>query len=308
MSDEKKLEEETKTLTQRVKQAMPDPLVNITEDVSDRIRNITQSNTEDASSIGQRVRQVMPDPLVNMTEDVTDRLKNMTQNIPTEQVNEFVKEVAGNIDAQAIQKSIQNRVTNILTPSTNNRVYTGLADLPHGHASNQITEGCLVLEGGAFRGVYTSGVCDALMKSDINLRTTIGVSAGGLNGIGYVAGQIGRCGWVNLKFANDPHYVGAQALRKNGGVIGFDYLFTTINKEWPIDDIRFNAPNRRFLVAATNCETGEVEYFERGKCSDIYKAIQASATMPYISLPVEVDGTPYLDGGCSVHSIPMGIG
>ena len=38
------------------------------------------------------------------------------------------------------------------------RTYANLDDLPRGIASNQITEGCMVLEGGAFRGCYTSGV------------------------------------------------------------------------------------------------------------------------------------------------------
>ena len=73
----------------------------------------------------------------------------------------------------------------------NNRVYYGLDRLPSGMASNQITDGCLVLEGGAFRGLYTSGVCDALMEENINMRATIGISAGGMNGVNYVSGQIG---------------------------------------------------------------------------------------------------------------------
>ena len=44
-----------------------------------------------------------------------------------------------------------------------NVVYSGIDNLPRGKASDHLTQGCLVLEGGAFRGVYTSGVLDALM-------------------------------------------------------------------------------------------------------------------------------------------------
>ena len=46
-----------------------------------------------------------------------------------------------------------------------------------GEASNVTTPGCMVLEGGAFRGLYTQGVLDVLMQEGINLACTIGVSA-----------------------------------------------------------------------------------------------------------------------------------
>ena len=37
---------------------------------------------------------------------------------------------------------------------------------------------CLVLEGGAMRGMYTEGVVDTLLKSNIIVDGIIGVSAG----------------------------------------------------------------------------------------------------------------------------------
>ncbi|MDD6675201.1 MAG: patatin family protein, partial [Lactimicrobium massiliense] len=63
----------------------------------------------------------------------------------------------------------------------------------------------------------------------------------------------------------------------------------------------FENPDRRFVAVATNLETGKPVYFEKGKCTDIFKAVQASATVPYISKPVEIDGDQYLDGGLSVR-------
>ena len=35
-----------------------------------------------------------------------------------------------------------------------NQVYSGIENLPKGTAPDTIIEGCAVLEGGAFRGVY----------------------------------------------------------------------------------------------------------------------------------------------------------
>ena len=50
----------------------------------------------------------------------------------------------------------------------------------------------IVLEGGATRGVFTSGVLDYLMEQDTYLSHVIGVSAGACNAVDYVSKQIGR--------------------------------------------------------------------------------------------------------------------
>lgn len=185
-----------------------------------------------------------------------------------------------------------------------NVVYSGIDNLPRGKASDHLTQGCLVLEGGAFRGVYTSGVLDALMEADINIASTIGVSAGAMNGMNYTAGQIGRSGRINLTYRHDPRYVGLKAIQANRGIIGFDFLMDGVETWEPFDWDAFNRPERRFVAVATNCLTGQTEYFEKGTGVDIRKAVQASASMPYVSEPVDVDGIPCLDGGCSVK-IPL---
>ena len=63
--------------------------------------------------------------------------------------------------------------------------------LPDGRAGKELVDGCLVLEGGAFRGLYTGGVVDTLMQNGINIQTVVGVSAGALYGLCYTAGRIG---------------------------------------------------------------------------------------------------------------------
>ena len=52
--------------------------------------------------------------------------------------------------------------------------------------------GTMVLEGGATRGVFTSGALDYLMEKDVYLSHVIGVSAGSCNGVDYVSRQPGR--------------------------------------------------------------------------------------------------------------------
>ena len=48
---------------------------------------------------------------------------------------------------------------------------------------------CLVLEGGALRGIYTAGVLDVLLENKVEIDTVIGVSAGALFGINYLSKQ-----------------------------------------------------------------------------------------------------------------------
>lgn len=106
----------------------------------------------------------------------------------------------------------------------NNKRFSGISKLPNGNTSNKIVPGCIVLEGGAFRGLYTSGVLDALMQFEINMQCTVGTSAGALNGFNYVAGQIGRSARINLGYRHDSRYVGLEAFKNNKGIIGFDFL------------------------------------------------------------------------------------
>lgn len=177
--------------------------------------------------------------------------------------------------------------------------YSGVENLPNGHASDIIVPGCMVLEGGAFRGVYTSGVLDALMENDINMQTTVGVSAGALNGMNYVAGQIGRSARINLGFRHDHRYVGSKALRNSKSVYGFNFLIDEYEAMDPLDRDSFFNPERRFIACATNCETGEQKYFEKGKCKQIFQAIRASSAIQVLSKMVVVEDGKYLDGACS---------
>ena len=80
------------------------------------------------------------------------------------------------------------------------------------------------------------------------------------------------------------------AIRKNKGIIGFDFVFKQINKTDPLNNELFYDEKKRFIASCTSCVTGEQTFFEKGKCKDIYKAIQASASMPYVSEMVKVEG------------------
>ena len=174
-----------------------------------------------------------------------------------------------------------------------------LADIPRGQAPEGLVAGCLVVEGGAFRGLHTQGFLDVMMENGLNLSCVIGVSAGALAGANYVSGQIGRSARTNIAFRHDSRYIGAKSLLHSHSILDVGFLTENRGILEPLDRARFDRPDRRYVAVATNCETGEATYFEKGRCSDILLAARASATMPFISPAVMIDGVPYLDGGCS---------
>ena len=178
---------------------------------------------------------------------------------------------AGNKSSASLAQKNLNDNWRHFMQSDNKKVYSDIDSLPRGSAPDTIIPGCMVLEGGAFRGLYGEGALDCLMQEGINLQCTIGVSAGACNGWHYVSGQIGRSARVNLGCRHDPRYVGAIAMKENAGLMGFKYFFEDYEKEYddPFDLERFNRPDRRYIAIATNCRTGKPVCFEKGRCRKI---------------------------------------
>ena len=162
----------------------------------------------------------------------------------------------------------------------------------------------IMLEGGSYWGIYTSGILDVFMEHDVYPDCVVGVSAGALNGVGYVAKQPGRCRDVVLSYGTDSRYLGTRALREERNLVGFDFILREMQDIFPFDEETFYHGGIKFYVCATNCVTGKQEYFDRDDTEDILTAVEASSSMPYICRKVDIGGTPYLDGGCGKH-LPM---
>ena len=162
----------------------------------------------------------------------------------------------------------------------------------------------LLLEGGALRGMYTSGVLDVLMENNLYFPAVAAVSAGGLNAVNYLARQPGRSARINLRYRSDPRYAGPLALVRGRSLFGLDFLVNGLTEKEPFDAAAYAASPQRVLAVATSGDTGQPVLFEKGKCSDFTRAVIASASLPLVSWPVKIDGRPYLDGGCSC-AIPL---
>lgn len=163
---------------------------------------------------------------------------------------------------------------------------------------------CLVLEGGGNRGVYTAGVLDAFLDNNIDIRDIYGVSAGALNAISYLSKQKGRSLRISKDHFRSENCMNYKHVLKGKSIVNLDYLFDDVsNNIDPLDFDEFNK-NNRFVVVATNVETGRPVYKVVEDYNKDLAYIKASASLPIFSKIVEVDSLKLLDGGIS-DSIPI---
>lgn len=164
---------------------------------------------------------------------------------------------------------------------------------------------CLVLEGGALRGIYTMGVLDTFLEENIEVDCVIGVSAGTLFGINYVSRQPKRVLNYNLEYAGNKDYMSIKSFLKTGNIINEKFCFHDLpDKLYPFDYDTFDKSKTKFYSVVTNVETGYAEYIEIKNSRKQIDVMRASGAMPIISEIVEINGKKYLDGGIA-DSIPI---
>lgn len=163
----------------------------------------------------------------------------------------------------------------------------------------------LVLEGGGKRGIYTTGVLDVFLENGIDVDAVFGVSAGAIHGVSFVSRQIGRDIRYNIKYNDDYRFMSFRNWLKTGNVVDVDFCYDELpNKLDKFDYAAFDANPTKFYAVCSNVESGEAEYI---CCQDMHydiKYVQASASLPFFSRIVEVDGKKLLDGGIC-DSIPL---
>lgn len=165
---------------------------------------------------------------------------------------------------------------------------------------------CLVLEGGAKRGIYTAGVLDVLLENNIMTDGVIGVSAGAIHGCSYVSKQAGRSIRYNLAYNDDYRFMSFKSLLKSGNMVDTEFAYHQLPEKLDIfDHETFDQSTTKFYVTCSDLESGTAVYIHcptmRGEYMDY---LRASASMPFVSQIVCVGGKSYLDGGIT-DSIPL---
>jgi len=153
----------------------------------------------------------------------------------------------------------------------------------------------LILSGGGAKGFAHAGILKALNEKGIYPDVISGVSAGAIAGALYADGYT-------------PDQM-LEIFKKEKSF--FDFAKVTIPKMGlsRISGLRENlSKNLRaktfenlkipLYIAATNLKEGKIVYFNRGEILD---KILASAAIPVVFEPVEIDGDCYVDGGVMDH-------
>ena len=148
----------------------------------------------------------------------------------------------------------------------------------------------IVLSGGGARGVAHAGVLQALEERGLAVECIAGTSSGGIVGALHAAGY-STAETVGFFRERSPFKLSKLTVGKPG-MIDTDKIRSDFLEYFPEDS--FEALGKRLFLTATDIVHGKPAIFESGP---LISAILASASMPAVFTPVEIDGRWYSDGG-----------
>ena len=121
------------------------------------------------------------------------------------------------------------------------------------------SQGTLILEGGAMRGIFTAAVLDAFMERGYYFPEIASISAGTMQALCYLSRQRGRNCKVNLTYAADKRYMGVRHMLHGGSYFNFDFMFGELAHTLvPFDTETFMSAPERMMELVTDCESGKV--------------------------------------------------
>lgn len=151
----------------------------------------------------------------------------------------------------------------------------------------------LVLGSGGTKGLAHVGVIEELEKNQLLPDVIVGCSSGAIVGALYAAtedAQLVKKALIDFSIDDvlDYNYFPKQALSTR------KYLEKFLDRY--LEGERFCDLKIELITVATDWDTGECVYMKEGSVKD---AVLASASLPGVFTPYEIDGKKYVDGGCS---------
>ncbi|UXX79410.1 patatin-like phospholipase family protein [Reichenbachiella carrageenanivorans] len=148
----------------------------------------------------------------------------------------------------------------------------------------------LALGGGGIRGYVHLGVLKALEEQGIEVNIIAGTSAGALTGAFIASGMGAKEVHELLKAKNIFEY--SKFHWPTDGLFKLDGMKEVLAETIKADQIE--ALKIPFIATVSNLNKGCVEYMAKGLISEV---VLASASIPLIFAPVEMNGDKYVDGG-----------
>lgn len=168
-----------------------------------------------------------------------------------------------------------------------------------------------VLPGGASLGAVQAGLAEALLEAGIAPDLIVGTSVGALNGA-WLAHRLDAEGlaalrniWLGVRraevFPIRPWTILSGLAGRRDHLVPNDALRRWLEARLPFR--RLEEATIPLRIVATDLVTGELVVLEEG---DLVQALLASAAVPTIFPPVQVDGRWLFDGGV-VANVPISI-
>ena len=161
----------------------------------------------------------------------------------------------------------------------------------------------LIDVGGGMKCAYSAGLYDYFMDNGIEFDYYLGVSAGSMNLLSYIAGERGRNIRLYRLAAEGNEYLSLASLVQNGTYMNYEKVGEDFYSDTGFDPFSYDAfysSDKPFVVAATEAETARTVYFDRTDMTDrerIIDILSASCCIPVASRPIVIDGKEYFDGG-----------
>jgi len=154
----------------------------------------------------------------------------------------------------------------------------------------------LVLSGGGARGAIHLGVLQAFDENNIKINAVSGTSIGAVVGSLYCAGVKPNEIKETMK---SSRFANIFQLSLNKGLLKMTKLKKALAELIPVND--FNSLKIPFYCCVSNLDSGKYEIIDSGELS---KAVLASASIPIIFAPVELNNNHYVDGGL-LNNLPV---
>ena len=156
----------------------------------------------------------------------------------------------------------------------------------------------LVVEGGAMRGIFSTGVLDAFLKEEFNpFDMCIGVSAGATNIASYLAGMYQRNYKVYTDYSIRPNFINWLKFIKGGNLIDLDWLWDITIEELRLDLEKIFGEKKEFVIGLTEVNSGKAIYLKPTK-NNLEEMLKASSSIPgFYRNTINVNGTDFVDGG-----------
>lgn len=157
--------------------------------------------------------------------------------------------------------------------------------------------------GGGMKCAYSAGLYDYFLDEGIKFDYYLGVSAGSMNLLSFIAEERGRNIKIYRNSAISADYLSFGNFLHNGAYMNYEKVredFYSPDGPYAFNYDKFYSSPEPFIISLTEGESGDTVYAGREKMTDVQSLldiVSASCCLPLASKPIKIGDKFYFDGG-----------